>query len=165
MTITRTLLTFAELAAVSVALVFNYATKPNAVPKKIIANEAAQAQLPLGITLSGKVIDVYDGDTVTFLPTPIPIRVRLIGVWAPEVTGVQKVEGIKSRDNLSGIALGKEAVLQVPFTGKTIGDITTLGRIKGKVFVDGKNVSTLQVKQGFASETKEDEFEEFGPAR
>ena len=41
-------------------------------------------QPPLGLTAQCKVLDVYDGDTVTVEVRTIA-RVRLLDCWAPEV--------------------------------------------------------------------------------
>jgi micrococcal nuclease len=56
-----------------------------------------------------KVVSVYDGDTVTvdldmgMRVWQKGVRLRLLGIDAPEMTGTEKAEGIVSRDALRGL--------------------------------------------------------------
>lgn len=59
-------------------------------------------------TLSGKVIHVADGDTITILAGAVAHRVRLAGIDAPEKA---QPYGNRSRQHLSQIAHGKDATL------------------------------------------------------
>lgn len=59
--------------------------------------------------LSGKVIHVADGDTITILSGGVAHRVRLAGIDAPEKG---QAFGNRSRQNLAQIAHGKDATLQ-----------------------------------------------------
>lgn len=65
-----------------------------------------------------KVTDVYDGDTITVdidLGLGVWVhgeKIRLLGIDAPEVRGVTRPEGLKSRDWLRQLILGREVVLR-----------------------------------------------------
>jgi len=59
-------------------------------------------------TLSGKVVHVADGDTITILVDKQAHRVRLAGIDAPEKG---QPFGNRARQNLADMAAGKEATL------------------------------------------------------
>ena len=92
----------------------------------------------------GKVIKVYDGDTITIaskLPynsSPIyRFSVRLNGIDAPEMkckTNIEKQHAVKSRDALSSIILNKNVKLTNIKTEK-------YGRILAHVYVDEIHVN------------------------
>ena len=61
--------------------------------------------------------EVYDGDTITAIVdlgfyTQMTIKVRLSGINAPELRGGEKDAGLKSRDRLAELVLGKEVTLK-----------------------------------------------------
>lgn len=66
---------------------------------------------------SGTVTEVYDGDTITvkldlgFHIHLADIKIRLLGINAPEVRGNQKSKGIAVRDRLRARILGKKVVV------------------------------------------------------
>src|SRR3990170_381953 len=60
-------------------------------------------------TLSGKVINVADGDTITILSGQVAHRVRLSGMDAPEKG---QPYGNRSRQNLARIAHGRDATAE-----------------------------------------------------
>ena len=92
-------------------------------------------------TLTGRVVGVVDGDTVTVLiEGNKQERIRLLDIDAPE-TGQPFSE--KSRQFLSGMVAGK--TVTVEYAGRD-----QYGRILGTVFVDGKNVNEELVKAGLA---------------
>ncbi len=107
-----------------------------------------------------KVTDVYDGDTITVeidlgLHTFIKgEKIRLHRINAPEVKGVEKEKGIKSRDFLRRKILGKEILLE------TIKDKDEkYGRYLGEIFLEAKkdqfiNINDLLVEKGFAEYKK-----------
>ncbi len=102
------------------------------------------------------VSEVYDGDTITVnidlgLKTFINgEKVRLHRINTPEVRGVQREEGLKSRDFLRGLILDKDIYLE------TIKDRKgKYGRYLGEIYLPderGKlvNINDLLVKEGFA---------------
>lgn len=110
------------------------------------------------VTLPCRVTEVYDGDTVTVEIT-LPIRVRLLDCWAPEIRTTDPVEkqaGFKSRDHLSKLAEGKTGTLMIPLAGADrFDDVITLGRVLGYIWVDGKDISAEQRKAGHATKEKQ----------
>ncbi len=95
---------------------------------------------------------IYDADTVTldidlgFYTWIHNQSVRLLGINAPEVTGIQKPDGIISRDTLrSWIPLGAEVIIQ---TSKDSSD--KYGRWLAVIFYNGENINEKLVAGGFA---------------
>ncbi len=118
----------------------------------------------------GKVVRVKDGDTVKVRITR-EIDVRLLGVWAPESRrdpriknridqDAAKLRGIAAKEHLTRVALGKRCVLMIPTqtddedTTSDVGDVFSLSRALGRVWVDGQDLSELQVERGYATATK-----------
>lgn len=120
----------------------------------LIACIALTAETPTPqIVVPCRVIDGYrDGDTLTAEVT-LRMRVRLIDCWAPEITGKEKTEGLKSKKRLEELALGKTGLLTVPLF-EDLGKSTTLSRIAGRLTIDGKDISEQMVREGFATKEK-----------
>lgn len=106
-----------------------------------------------------KVIGVYDGDSITVdidLGINVWVRnqkIRLANINAPEVRGVERPDGLKSRDWLRELILNEEIIL------KTIKDKKgKYGRWLGEVWLDEgteyANVNMLLVTNGFAEEVE-----------
>jgi endonuclease YncB( thermonuclease family) len=97
------------------------------------------------------------GDTMT-VRVSLDMRIRLLDCWAPELKTrdqAEKVKGIAARDNLQKLApVGSKAQLTIPLNGDRLDDILTLGRVLGRVSVDGRDLSEQQVKAGHAKVTK-----------
>ena len=102
------------------------------------------------------VTSVYDGDTCTVdidlgLHTWVRNeKIRLYGINAPEIRGIERPKGLKSRDFLREQILGKESTIETIKDkkgkyGRYIGTIW-LKNEKGKEI----NISDLLVKKGFA---------------
>ena len=100
----------------------------------------------------GKVIKVYDGDTITvcgrfYCDAPLyrfPIRLR--GVDSPEIKGKTEEErksAIKSRDALSQLILGKIVVIKNP-------DCEKYGRILADVYIDNIHVNEWLLQNHYA---------------
>lgn len=113
------------------------------------------------LRLPCKVTEVYDGDTLTCEVT-IPIKVRLLDCWAPEIRGVdgpEKAKGIAARDYLRELALDENGVLVVPIDGKadSLGDLFSFERLLGEVWVGHprKNLSEIMVESGYATVERE----------
>ena len=118
------------------------------------------SQPPLGITARAVIERVVDGDTVDVFMT-IPVRVRLLDCWAPEVTGVEKLVGIKSKEALERIApRGSHVRLHVR-TGQVDAmlGVLTFGRVLGHIYREGESetLSELMVAAGMATATKDGE--------
>ena len=110
-------------------------------------------------TYKAKVISVYDGDTITVdIDLGLSIfangeKIRLNRINAPELKGTEKKKGIKSRNYLRKLLLGKEIIIE------TIKDRKEkYGRYLGEIFLIEKdkfiNVNDLMVKKGFAKYKK-----------
>lgn len=99
-----------------------------------------------GETLTGRVIRVADGDTVTLLtPEKQEIRIRFQGIDAPER---EQDFGAQSRKNLNSFVYGKKIRVKVDKTDKH-------GRVVGRVWLpQGKgamlDVEEAQLRAGMA---------------
>lgn len=114
-------------------------------------------QPPLGLTARAVVTRIVDGDTMDVM-LMLPVRVRLLDCWAPEITGVQKPEGIVAKEQLEKMApVGSRVRVQVP-TGDAdaLCDVLTMGRVLGNVWRDGddESLSELMVAAGMATPEK-----------
>jgi endonuclease YncB( thermonuclease family) len=102
---------------------------------------------------SGKVVKVYDGDTITIaskLPnTEDPIyrfSIRLSGIDSPEIKGKtikEKELAKKSRDSLANLIEGKIVTLKNISTEK-------YGRILADVFLDDLHVNVWMLQHNYA---------------
>ncbi len=92
-------------------------------------------------TLTGKVVKVADGDTITVLDnTNTQHRIRLQGIDAPER---KQAFGNASRKHLANLVAGEEVTVKWVKRDR-------YGRIVGFVIVDGHDVNLVQVKAGMA---------------
>ncbi len=97
-------------------------------------------------TLTGRVVSIADGDTVTVLDSSdTQHRIRLAGIDAPET---HQVFGEQSRLSLSEMILGKDVSVNYQ-------KIDQYGRLVGKILLDGKDINLEQVKAGMAWHYKE----------
>ncbi len=105
----------------------------------IVAGIPAMAE-----TLTGRVVGVHDGDTLTLRLlsqfTNQQLKVRLAGIDAPEL---QQPYGQKAKQALSGLAFGKDVRVETAGLDK-------YGRTLGVVFVGALNVNGALVEQGAA---------------
>ena len=103
----------------------------------------------------GKVIKVYDGDTIT-IASKLPFRnspiykfpVRLIGIDSPEIKGKSDAEialAKQSRDALNDLIFGKTVKLRDVSTEK-------YGRLLANVYVDGLHVNKWMLDNKYAIE-------------
>lgn len=93
---------------------------------------------------------VYDGDTITcnvqvgFSVMICDAKIRLFGIDTPELRGSEREDGIKSRDYLRNLILGKEITLY------TIKDKKgKYGRYLGLIVINDIKINDLLVKDGF----------------
>jgi endonuclease YncB( thermonuclease family) len=92
-------------------------------------------------TLTGQVVGVADGDTITVLAaSKSQHKIRLSGIDAPEKA---QPFGQRSKQSLSDLVFGKTVRIDI---GKT----DRYGREVGKVLVDGIDANLVQVKRGMA---------------
>ena len=90
--------------------------------------------------LSGKVVSIHDGDTITILQNKTQIKVRLFGVDAPEL---KQPYGKKSKQFLANLIAGK--VVEVEENGKD-----RYKRTIGTVYLNGVDINAQMVANGYA---------------
>lgn len=91
--------------------------------------------------LTGRVIRVADGDTITILDSSdTQHKIRLSGIDAPER---KQAFGMKSKEALSNAVAGKTVTIDWNKRDR-------YKRIVGKVMLDGKDVNLEQIKKGLA---------------
>jgi endonuclease YncB( thermonuclease family) len=91
--------------------------------------------------LSGRVVAIADGDTITILDSAnTQHRIRLAGIDAPES---HQAFGEQSRLSLSEMIFGKDVSVSYQ-------KIDQYGRLVGKIILDGKDINLEQVKAGMA---------------
>jgi endonuclease YncB( thermonuclease family) len=91
--------------------------------------------------ISGRVVRVADGDTITVLDAnKVQHKVRLAGIDAPERT---QSYGERSRESLDELVAGKTVIVETHKKDR-------YGRLVGKVLVDGHDVNIEQVRRGMA---------------
>ena len=122
-------------------------------------NDKTLEEISTGLTELATVRKVYDGDTIVVTVTK-EYRIRMLDCWAPEVTGAEKEEGLKSKEFLESILVaGDEVLIRIPTTNR-IQDSISFGRVLGYVYkdVDGDgrvdNISQRMVASGFATKEK-----------
>lgn len=92
-------------------------------------------------TISGKVVGVADGDTITVLDdSNTQHKIRLAGIDAPEK---KQPFGNVSKQSLSDLVYGKQVSVDYNKQDR-------YGRTVGKVIIDGTDVNLEQVKRGLA---------------
>jgi len=92
-------------------------------------------------TITGKVVGVSDGETITVLDTDNrQHRVRLMGIDAPESN---QAYGSRAKQSLSDLVFGR--VVTVTSEAKDM-----YGRVLGDVTLDGKNINLEQLRRGMA---------------
>lgn len=96
--------------------------------------------LSFGNTITGKVVKVADGDTITVLQNKKKIRVRFYGIDAPEKS---QEYGVKSLDILKKMVENKEVKVEVK-------DRDQYGRTVGIVYCGDVNVNKYMLETGNA---------------
>lgn len=92
-------------------------------------------------TISGKVISVADGDTMTILTADKKqLKIRLSGIDAPEKG---QDFGTVARQQLNNLCYGKNVTVESKGEDQ-------YGRVLGVVYVDGLNVNEYMVRNGLA---------------
>lgn len=91
--------------------------------------------------ISGRVVHVADGDTVTVLDAAkVQHKVRLAGIDAPEKS---QAFGQKSRESLEELVAGKTVIVETHKKDR-------YGRSVGKVMVSNQDMNIEQLRRGFA---------------
>lgn len=112
---------------------------------------------PLGLTARAIVDRVIDGDTIDVLVT-IPVRVRLLDCWAPEITGGEKLDGLASKALMEQMApVGSRVHVQIPSGDvDALAGVFSFGRVLGQVWRagDDESLSEMMVAAGAATRKK-----------
>lgn len=90
--------------------------------------------------LTGTVVSVHDGDTITLQTEAETKKIRLAGIDAPEI---KQPYGIESRDALRQGVLNQTVAVDTTKLDK-------YGRFVGKVLIDGEDINLKQVSRGLA---------------
>lgn len=90
--------------------------------------------------LSGKVVSVHDGDTITILMEEKQVKVRLFGIDAPEL---KQPFGRKSKEFLASMIAGQ--IVKVEKNGND-----RYGRTIGTIYLDGADINAQVVENGYA---------------
>src|SRR5688572_11753296 len=91
--------------------------------------------------ITGKVVGVSDGDTITVLTAAKEsVKVRLFGIDAPES---KQAFGSRAKQELSALAFGKAVRVEVE-------DKDRYGRTVGRVFAGDVAVNVEMVRRGLA---------------
>ncbi len=92
-------------------------------------------------TLTGRIVGINDGDTVTLLDEHNQQhKIRLAGIDAPEKT---QAFGQRSKDNLSQLIFDRTVLVNGNKTDR-------YGRFLGKIIVNGKDANLEQIRAGMA---------------
>lgn len=99
-----------------------------------------------------KVIDVYDGDSITAIvdlgfKISFKIKIRLYGINTPEIRGKERPEGLVSKKRVQDLILNKDVII------KTYKDKTEkYGRYLGEIFLEKEEISINQllINEGLA---------------
>jgi micrococcal nuclease len=98
-----------------------------------------------------KVTRVYDGDTILCAGNDTTIKVRLVGIDAPETSKNKRDPGQpysqQAKKFLSGLVLNKNIEM------KGYG-LDKYNRTLGEIFIESKNINLEMVKQGLAEAYK-----------
>jgi endonuclease YncB( thermonuclease family) len=115
------------------------------------SHERTKSVLKTTKSVSGAVVKIVDGDTITILDSDnIQHRIRLQGIDAPER---RQDFGAVSREHLGSLVFGKQVRIEYDKTDWR-------GRLIGKVWLDGNDECLEQLKAGFAWHYKEYEQEQ-----
>lgn len=117
----------------------------------VLCATLAMSSGAFGATISGTVVGVADGDTVTVLDDgKVQHRVRLLGIDAPEKA---QDFGSRSKQSLSGLVFGRRVMVEYAKEDQ-------YGRVLGKVRVNGVDANLEQVRAGMAWHYKQFEREQ-----
>lgn len=92
------------------------------------------------MTLSARVVEVYDGDTITVLSGNNKFRVRLFGIDAPEVL---QDHGLPARDLLRKLTLGQTVSVEIL-------NVDQYGRAVAMIRKDLLDINTEMIRSGAA---------------
>jgi endonuclease YncB( thermonuclease family) len=109
----------------------------------------------LGLTARATVDRVIDGDTID-VSLVLPIRVRLLDCWAPEMRGEDKLAGEDAKIFVESLLANRDqVVISIPSGQATaMGDVLTFGRVLAHIYVGDDSLAELVVGAGLATREK-----------
>lgn len=91
--------------------------------------------------ISGRVVHVADGDTITVLDAgKVQHKIRLAGIDAPEKA---QAYGQRSRESLDELVAGRTVIVETTKKDR-------YGRSVGKILVNGRDINIEQIRRGMA---------------
>jgi micrococcal nuclease len=102
---------------------------------------------------------VYDADTIMDMDVDLGFGIqltitgRLLGINAPELRGVERPDGLRSRDWLKHKMEAAKSI-SIETTPSTERQTGKYGRWLIRVWADGVNLNDLMVTEGFARRVK-----------
>ena len=139
---TLLLIFFSSMAAIGFHQVYNeykVATRQPPLDRLVMLAPSSPTAQPR--TITGKVVEVTDGDTLTVLDDHNrQHKVRLDGIDAPEIA---QAYGDKAKKSLSDLVLGKTVTV-------TRSKVARNGWIVGKVTLSGRDINLEQIRRGYA---------------
>src|SRR5690349_13207810 len=115
-------------------------SKCKTVPVLLCALLCASAAAVRGASLSGKVVEVNSGDMITISNLNRPVRVRLLGVDAPEL---DQTFGDVARKHLADLVYDKSVLVE--YAG-----ISADHSLNGRVLLDGADIGAQMIRDGAA---------------
>jgi micrococcal nuclease len=107
---------------------------------------------------AAQVTDVYDGDTITVdIDLGLGLwrhdqRVRLWKINTPEVRGPEREQGLRVRDIVREMVLGKEILLRTILDRHGVDSTEKFGRLLGEVLITGPNDESLNLNEYLLAE-------------
>ncbi len=154
------LLAFTVLVIIfSISVIRKQVSEPNYSDQTEVVFGAKAEDAPFRLTSPARIVSIHDGDTVT-VELKLQTSIRLLDCWAPEITGQEKQNGLKSKQFLETcLKSGDEVVVDIPFQ-ENFSKSLTLSRVLARIYKDVDNdgtkddLSKVMVKNGFAKEKK-----------
>jgi endonuclease YncB( thermonuclease family) len=106
----------------------------------------ARSCVPGGQPQVAKVVNIIDGDTITVLLDGLQVKVKYIGVDAPESISRLEYLGKEARNRNSELVFGRDVLLY-----RDVSDRDRFDHLLRYVFVDDKFINYELVSQGYAS--------------
>ena len=134
-----------------VAVILLFSAACSRAPRPTNQQARRSAYLSAAQSLTGRVVRIADGDTITVLDSAnTQHRIRLEGIDAPES---HQAFGAQSKQSLSQMVFDRDVSIVYQKTDQ-------YGRLVGKITLDGKDINLEQVKLGMAWHYKEYQLEQ-----
>lgn len=113
---------------------------PYSLRKWIPKYENGSAGIPAGTEISGQVIEVHDGDTITLIKEGVKHKIRFYGIDAPEIS---QNFGTYSRDVLQEKILNRQVKIKVM-------NVDVYQRLVSKVYLNDQDINREMIAEGMA---------------